>query len=1052
MTRTLSAGLIAGALFFVTAALAAQPHTHLDRERQLAAAGQFEEAIKSARDSIADLSDQTLEHQQVLPYLFNDAARWEWRLRRLEPALTSARQAVEAATRIYGAESQQLPYLLRDLAFLEFTAGDCSNAEARYRLAYEIAARHEDSALLADVAVSLAELQQQIGDLPGVRRTTAELLGRTTSTADAKVRAHFVRLHSHLDVFAIEDARTELSHIEAIRRRDSALSQRTEDSSILARARLARIEGDFASAEALLQGRLRASPQGDTSAALRAELATLQGLRGRYASAENVYRNLLSTVAPGTEKSLPTGRLHYGLAWVYRMLGDAPLSETHFAQALTAFRSCTGGNDWRTALALIERSRLLLQMGRVSEALADAEGATATLASMMPGDWTIQKAYAIAARSFALARLGRLDDSRAAMLTAVGEIEKVRGSHAEDLAPGYIHLAEIALLENKAGDARRWASKAHAIRERSGAASLWGTGTALSVLAAANAMDGNLNEYVKDAKRFTNAVTDYLALAPGASDLAASEVRSSRELFERVLEPVDTLDADALGSALPATIALMQLSQLSESGVAVRMSAEAVRPSATKLIQQRIELSEQWHAQHSQLTQVRLSAQDGTADTAAALAAKLAQTRSQLVALDEQLLRAAPEVSDFVRPAAVEASEIQRLLDPREGLLLQFVSASGTQHVLVTRDRVLYRSSNLGKSVVRRHVSRLRRGLDLALPLQDRLPFDERAAHELYRSSIGLFADALNGIDRLTVVPDDAFQNIPWGILLTNPPGADDKPRYLAERFSVTVVPSASTFRMLRSRTQSARASEPFIGFGDPALLGRNGAEARSLDALAQATSHGVNAQAVMTLAALPQTATELREMARILGANTNNVFTGARATRLAVQRSDLSKYRVISFATHGLLAGDFRGLSEPALVLTPAPQDDTNDDGLLRASEIAQLRLDADLVILSACNTGRAEGDGGAYGLSGLARAFFAAGARAIVVSHWAVSSDATVPLLTKALQLMQEDSNLSKSAALKQAMLWMMSGGAGEEFTAPAYWAPFVILGDDRPLLTGE
>src|SRR5690606_8575553 len=143
-----------------------------------------------------------------------------------------------------------------------------------------------------------------------------------------------------------------------------------------------------------------------------------------------------------------------------------------------------------------------------------------------------------AARSFALARLGRLDDSRAAMLSALQQIEAVRGPLAEDLAPGQVHLAELSLLEGNAGDVRRWAEKALAIRERTGAVSLWGTGTALSMLAAASAMDGAIAQYAGYAEKFRTAVVEYLALAPGAGSLAASEVRNSRTLFERVLEPL----------------------------------------------------------------------------------------------------------------------------------------------------------------------------------------------------------------------------------------------------------------------------------------------------------------------------------------------------------------------------------------------------------------------------------------------------------------------------------------------------------------------------------
>src|SRR5690606_28216015 len=124
----------------------------------------------------------------------------------------------------------------------------------------------------------------------------------------------------------------------------------------------------------------------------------------------------------------------------------------------------------------------------------------------------------------------------------------------------------------------------------------------------------------------------------------------------------------------------------------------------------------------------------------------------------------------------------------------------------------------------------------------DRLAFDEKAAHELYAGSVGLFAEALEGIERLTVVADDAFQNIPWGVLRMNRWDAGES-KYLAERLSVAVVPSAATFRLLRTRADTERASEPFIGFGDPALSGRPGTDVRSVESLAEATLHGSNAE-----------------------------------------------------------------------------------------------------------------------------------------------------------------------------------------------------------------
>jgi CHAT domain-containing protein len=151
---------------------------------------------------------------------------------------------------------------------------------------------------------------------------------------------------------------------------------------------------------------------------------------------------------------------------------------------------------------------------------------------------------------------------------------------------------------------------------------------------------------------------------------------------------------------------------------------------------------------------------------------------------------------------------------------------------------------------------------------------------------------------------------------------------------------------------------------------------------------------AVRKLTPLPESRKELRSLARSLGAGEGSLLVGRDATETRVKAAPLSDFKVLAFATHGLLAGDLAGLSEPALVLTPPLHATGMDDGLLTASEVAQLKLNADWVILSACNTAAVDGTPGAQGLSGLAKAFFYAGSRALLVSHWPVASDAAVAL----------------------------------------------------------
>lgn len=181
------------------------------------------------------------------------------------------------------------------------------------------------------------------------------------------------------------------------------------------------------------------------------------------------------------------------------------------------------------------------------------------------------------------------------------------------------------------------------------------------------------------------------------------------------------------------------------------------------------------------------------------------------------------------------------------------------------------------------------------------------------------------------------------------------------------------------------------------------------------------------------------------LAASVNDIVLGSRASETTVKAMSndgaLADYKVVAFATHGLIAGELKGLAEPAIALTiPATASET-DDGLLTASEAAGLKLDADWVVLSACNTA-AGGSPNAQALSGLSRAFFYAGTRALLVSHWQVDSATAVKLTTGTFTALKEHPGLGRAGAFRQAMLDLIE--KGEVYEAhPAYWAPFFVVG---------
>ncbi|RYD49738.1 MAG: CHAT domain-containing protein, partial [Sphingomonadales bacterium] len=195
-------------------------------------------------------------------------------------------------------------------------------------------------------------------------------------------------------------------------------------------------------------------------------------------------------------------------------------------------------------------------------------------------------------------------------------------------------------------------------------------------------------------------------------------------------------------------------------------------------------------------------------------------------------------------------------------------------------------------------------------------------------------------------------------------------------------------------------------------------------------------AKQVRDLPALPATEPELRAFGRALAAPDQLILTGNRATESAVRAADLSKTSVLAFATHGLTTGDLDGLDEPALVMTP----EGSDDGLLTASEIMRLRVGADWIILSACNTA-AGGGADDSGLAGLARAFLYAGGHNLLVSHWAVRDDAAAYLSVETVRLYGQGAD--PAIALRRAMLRMIDKRPFDGAEKPINWAPFVFVG---------
>ncbi len=406
-------------------------------------------------------------------------------------------------------------------------------------------------------------------------------------------------------------------------------------------------------------------------------------------------------------------------------------------------------------------------------------------------------------------------------------------------------------------------------------------------------------------------------------------------------------------------------------------------------------------------------------------------------------------------------SSAARLLAPSERILIVHTDRSKTSVVLVgPGGKFKIRISDLGRSKLSNRVNAVRAGLTIDFRGYPDFPVEK--AHRLYVDLFGGLAKAMEAADRVVSVVSGPLQAIPLSVLVTKRPKravlAKSRPRdpsvaWFVLEAAETRTPSIATFAALRARGAHRAGKLALLGVGDPVLASLDGNNrSPDLDRLRR-TGSIADVAYLRSLTSLPETADELRAIRDTIGSGVDRLLLGAEATESQIKALDLERFNVLAFATHGVVAGQAFEGNEPGLVLTPPSQGTAKDDGFLSMSEVAGLRLDAELVLLSACDTATSDGRPLADGLSGLARAFFVAGARNIIATHWAIPSLPSVAVTTN----MMRDYVRRTSApppgrarphwafALQAAQHKLIHSVGPSVYGHPASWGAFQVIGAD-------
>jgi CHAT domain-containing protein len=583
---------------------------------------------------------------------------------------------------------------------------------------------------------------------------------------------------------------------------------------------------------------------------------------------------------------------------------------------------------------------------------------------------------------------------------------------------------------------------------------------------------------------FKNSIPILLDQAKNDTENATESIRQSQRLNFVLEEYLDVLAAQF--KVNPSEDIIKESFQMADlargSGVQRALTASAARanitdPQLANLARKEQDLQQRINTLTELLTGLLSAPPAQQLPTAQAkIRADIVSFKSERDGIRKDIAKKFPDYAELVSPQPASIDRVQKMLKSDEVLISWYFADKIAYVWAIPKDAPpKFAQLTITREQMAKNVADLRKALDPGVSTIDEIPaYDVPLAYKLYEQILAPVASAFQNKKIMLTVPHAELGQLPLSLLVTKPTtqpakgGAVPFVNYksvpwLTRDIAVSQLPSVTSLTSLRALPAGNSNRKNFIGFGDPYFSAKQETAAGKQTITTQLATRGVplnlrsapktagvSSAELALLPRLPDTRNEIEDIAKVVGASNDDIYLNKKASVKQVMNTDLSNRKVVMFATHGLVPGELDGLTQPALALSSPEVTGDKDDGLLTMDKVLTLKLDADWVVLSACNTATGEG-AGSEAVSGLGRAFFYAGARALLVSNWPVDSVASRNMMTDLFTRQQQSKDASKAELLRQAMLNQIDQGGMKEgstlkyaYAHPLFWAPFIVVGD--------